>query len=70
MVEQFNDALKVCLPRGKRGGMSLTPRVCFQEIGDVENWSIAIERDMKEIAAALDYVHKQTPAPVRAGQAN
>lgn len=33
--------------------------LCFeQEIGDVENWARSIEMDMRTIATALEYVHK------------
>jgi hypothetical protein len=32
----------------------------LKEIGDIENWARTIETDMRTIAGALEYVHKNT----------
>lgn len=43
----------------KWGQMIVDFNEALKETGDIQNWAEAIERDMKEIAAALDYVHRR-----------
>jgi hypothetical protein len=35
-------------------------RCAEQEIGDIESWARTIEADMRQIAANLEYVHRNT----------
>jgi hypothetical protein len=60
LVQQMNHALKVSFACNYKSRLFKIERF-FQEIGDVENWSKAIEEDISVISNVLKNVHKGKP---------
>lgn len=55
---QCSFLVPVLMVRHRNPLTPLLDSVFEQEIGDVENWARSIEMDMRTIATALEYVHK------------
>lgn len=69
LIEGFNQSLKVASFSPQVGAFLRLPTLRFgthalrcgdQEIGDIESWARTIEADMRQIAANLEYVHRNT----------
>jgi hypothetical protein len=58
LLDNFNNALKVAVIPLDSSSLLLAMLTDSQELGDVENWSRSIEKDMVVIAASLEYAAK------------